>query len=270
MTSLLRIPSKPNAPISYTFYPAQNGHASNAIPLIVFINGLGLPAASWDPAIEILHSSVEFCPAFLTYDRYGQGKTTARDPLDGTPGKEKGHDFQDVVNNLHEIIMAIATSKLGLKEADVESKKLHLFLVGASIGGPIVRLYAQDHPGVVAGVLILDSNIANANYSDIWPDPDAHGFDPETVISSDCTLEQYKSARTALAAMFDLNVRNPEFLDRSNSPSLLPASDGPKLRGPEETGPLLSVVGHDPLVFADQSFERMGTPRSLTMRLTDR
>lgn len=178
--------------------------------------------------------------------------------------------YPTVMNDLHEIILTIAASKLDLKKADVESGKLQLLLVGASIGGPIVRLYTQNHPGLVAGAIILDSNIVNANYSDIWPDPDAPGFDPNTVISDDCpTVETYKEARNKLAAMFDLKVKNAEGLDRSTGPSFLPDADGPKLVGVGGTGPYLSIVGHDPVTFADGSLEKMGTPKSLSMKFTN-
>ena len=143
-------------------------------------------------------------------------------------------------------------------------------MVGASIGGPIVRLYTQHHPGLVVGAIILDSNIVNANYSDIWPDPNIPGFDPETVISDDCpTIEKYKEARNKLAMMFDLKVKNAEDLDRSTGPSFLPDSDGPKLVGFGGTRPLLSIVGHDPVTFANASLEKMGTPKSLSMKFSN-
>jgi pimeloyl-ACP methyl ester carboxylesterase len=263
--SLLTIPSKPDAPISCTFIPGtmdpQNPH------LIVFVNGLGLPASSWIESISLLQSSVKSCPPILTYDRYGQGLTTARDPLDKIKGS---HDFLDVVTDLHEIITTIATSKLSLDAQDVENGKLQLLLLGASIGGPIVRLYTQHHQGIVAGAIILDSNICNANYSDIWPDPDAPGFDPKTVIADDCpTVEEYKEARQKLAVMFDLNVKNAESLDRSTGPYLLPDADGPKLVGAGGVGPFLNIVGHDPVTFADGSLEKMGTPKSLSMKFTN-
>jgi len=176
----------------------------------------------------------------LTYDRYGQGLTTARDPLDTQ--KALGHDFIDVANDLHEIITTIATSRLGLHESDLEEEKLHLLLIGASIGAPIVR---------------------------VWPDPDAPGFDPESVISDDCTLEQYRVERAKLSKMFDLKVKNPEGLDRSNSAVLLPDADAPKLVGVDGKGPELTVVGHDPETFTEMSFMMMGTPKSLSERLTN-
>ena len=174
----------------------------------------------------------------------------------------------DVANDLHEIITTVATSKLGLRDSDIQEGKLHLILIGASIGAPITRLYVQDHPGIAAGITLLDSNIA-VDYSAVWPDPDAPGFDPSLVVSDDCTLEQYRIERAKVAKMFDLKVKNPEGLDRSNSDVLVPQADAPKLVGVDGKGPLLTVVGHDPETFKEMSFLMMGTPRSLSEKLTN-
>lgn len=109
----------------------------------------------------------------------------------------------DVAEDLHEIITEIATAKLGLEAGDVEDGRLELLMVGASIGVPILRLYAQKHPGVVAGAIFLDSNIPNVNYSDFLPDPDAPGFDPRTVVADDCTLVQYRGTSDNLPLHFE-------------------------------------------------------------------
>jgi pimeloyl-ACP methyl ester carboxylesterase len=270
MVTFLHIPSKPSSPISFTYFPSiPRSSTSSPTHLIIFLNGLGLPAISWLPCISILHNTLRSCPPILTYDRFGQGLTTSRDPIDGIPGKENGHDFLDVISDLHEIILTIALSKLGLNKEEVESGKLRFLFVGASIGANIVRLYTQYHSRVVAGLVLLDSNIANVNYSDIWPNPDAPGFDPTTVVSEDCTLEMYREHRTKLCSMFDLNVKNSEGLNRANSPALLPLADGPKLVGVDGRGPWLTVAGHDPETFAELSLQMMGIPKSLTMKLTN-
>jgi pimeloyl-ACP methyl ester carboxylesterase len=267
-SDFLIIPSKPTAPISYTFFAPINGADPLKQRLIVMINGLGLPAASWAPSIASLHSSMKSCPAILSYDRFGQGLTTSRDPID--KDKPTGHDFLDVVRDLHEIITRVVAKMYpDLQARDVDTGKLDLLLVGASIGAPIARLYSQYYPGTVAGLILLDSNIANVNYSDFWPDPESSDFDPTTVVSDDCTLDQYKKERMKLAAMFDLNVKNPEGLDRTTGPTLLPYANSPVLEGPQGVGPLLSVIGHDPEVFEILSFQMMGTPRSLTRKLTN-
>lgn len=64
----------------------------------------------------------------------------------------------------------IAVSHLGLQWGQVDEGKLRLLFVGASIGGPICRLYVQHFPEGVEGLVVLDSNICNVNYSDIMPE----------------------------------------------------------------------------------------------------
>jgi hypothetical protein len=64
--------------------------------------------------------------------------------------------------------------------------------------------------------------------------------------------------------MFDLNAKNAEGLDRSTGPKLLPLADGPLLKCVK-----LSVVGHDPVTFTEGSFEKMGTPRSMTNKFVN-
>jgi pimeloyl-ACP methyl ester carboxylesterase len=88
--AFLTIPSKPDAPISYTFFPGSDGNRNKQ--LIIFINGLGLPAASWNAGISLLRSELKSYPPILTFDRFGQGLTTSRDPLDKIKGS---HDFFD-------------------------------------------------------------------------------------------------------------------------------------------------------------------------------
>ncbi|QSZ32018.1 hypothetical protein DSL72_001587 [Monilinia vaccinii-corymbosi] len=269
--SFLTISTKPYSPISHTLFPPSAPHSEPSLQphhtLIVFVNGLGLPASSWEPCISALRSSVVNSPSILTFDRYGQGLTTARDPLDDGDGY--GHDFMDAANDLHEIILVIATTKLGLQKTEVENGKLSVIFVAASIAVPITRLYIQYHPFICSALLSLDSNIPNVNYSDFLPDPLSPTFDPTLVTAPDCTLAQYIGAREALINMFDLSVPNSESMDRRAGPKLLPYADRPKLVGADGKGPWLTVVGHDPVTFADMSLERMGTPRSMSLRFTN-
>jgi chemotaxis response regulator CheB len=89
-----------------------------------------------------------------------------------------------------------------------------------------------------------------------------------------CALETRTNfdvgARERLAAMFDLKVKNAEGLDRTTGPAYLPNADRPVLVGRGGVGPWLTVVGHDPVTFAEMSLERMGTPKSLSMRFTNK
>lgn len=259
---LVSLPSKPQAQIAYDI-SGPDGADSQSSTLVVFINGLGLPAASWKPVISMIQASDgPNKPQMLTYDRFGQGATTARDPLDEQPGKTPGygHDFVDATKDLYELLQAVAPPG---------SKPRRLVFVAASIGVHLARLYAQHYPEHLAGLLILDSNIGNKELSDLWPDAQAPGFDPKEVVADDCTLEQYLEASARLPKIFNSDVKSPEGLDRRNVKDLLPEPGAPKLIGPDGKGLWLTVICHDPEAFADESLKMMKIPRSLSMRFTN-
>ena len=113
---------------------------------------------------------------------------------------------------------------------------------------------------------ILDSNIGNKEYSDLWPNPLSPSFKPEDVVSEDCTLEQYLEAINKMEKMFNSDVKNGEGLDRRNVKILLPDPSEPKLPAPDGKGIWLTVVGHDLEAFAEEGFKILGVPRSLTIR----
>ena len=259
---LISLPSKPQAQIAYDI-SGPDGAGDQKSTLVVFINGLGLPAASWKPVISMVQASDgPNKPQMLTYDRFGQGATTARDPLDEQTGKEPGygHDLVDATKDLHELLQTFAPQS---------SKPRRLVFVAASIGAHLARLYAQHYPGQVAGLLILDSNVGNKEFSDLWPNAEAPGFDPKEVVTDDCTLEQYLEASARLSKIFNSDVKSPEGLDRRNVKKLLPEPGAPKLIGPDGRGLWLTVVGHDPEAFADESLKMMKIPRSLSMRFSN-
>lgn len=256
--SFLTLPSKPNFPISYTFIPSTQNNNQN---LIVFLNGLGLPASSWLPALNLLITKHATHPAILTYDRFGQGLTTSHDPLDGTPGRQKGHTFEDVVKDLEDLLKVVVSKHMGVGD---NTEEVRLLMIGASIGVPILRLYAQSttRPSPLSGALFLDSNIANTAYSTILPHPDTTAFmdHTEKYLGDDCTLGDYTKSRGVLVGMFDFDVPNREGLDRSGCPELLPRADGPGLEGEVE----LTVVGHDRYVFVEVSWEKIGVNRRVS------
>lgn len=203
----------------------------------------------------------------MTYDRFGQGLTTSRDPLDGTPGREKGHTFEDVVKDLEELLQVIVSSHMTGnhgKGAGDSKQDVQLLLIGASIGVPLLRLYAQSpsKPYPLAGALFLDSNIADTAYSDIIPHPSSPAFKDHTekYLGDDCTLEEYIKSRDILVGMFDFDVPNREGLDRRGCPELLPRADRPGLEGEVE----LTVVGHDSEVFIEGSWEKIGVHRRVS------
>lgn len=206
---------------------------------------------------------IEETISILTYDRFGQGATVNPDPVDSVarePGY--GHDFLDVVRDLHELINIIFQRSY----IDRDLPTAHILFVGASIGAPIARLYAQMFPETVAGIVSLDSNICNRNYSDFWPNPRDPDLRLEMVTAPDCTLEQYVEATEKLAAIFDLHVKNAENLDRRPGPAYLPRADRPRLTGPGGRQVKVCVVGHDPDKYAQEALETMGIPKSFTAR----
>ncbi|KAE8318555.1 hypothetical protein BDV41DRAFT_572014 [Aspergillus transmontanensis] len=196
----------------------------------------------------------------LTYDRYGQGQTTDRDPGDITAEDPMhGHDTLTVVWDLHQLLTQIASEKMGISDLSL----LPLVLVSNSIGGALARLYAQEYPGTVAGLLFLDSVLANSDFVSIYPDPDESGFDP-TSLPEGVTVDSIHAARAYMQQVFHPSNGSREGLSRRNLAQLLPDSDGPKLQGPDGRGPWVTVVGHEFEAFKVE-FEQMGgAPPRLT------
>ncbi|KAK8022625.1 alpha/beta-hydrolase [Apiospora rasikravindrae] len=249
------LPTKPDCPIKYTFTTLS---ASDEPPtetiLIVFVNGLGLSQASWQPTLQLLQADLATSPSPLspsassstrytitatTYDRYAQGLSQ---PLAGA--KPVPHDMLDAVADLSAFLTGLQS---------LHSKPpTRLFLASHSLGVPLARLFAEHHPGLVSALLILDSNMANNDFVSLGTCP------PDT------TLAQLRSARDFARSMFHPAAPNAENLDRSTLPALLPRSDGPVLIGNGRGKMLLRVTGHDPETFADESLKVW--PRGLTER----
>lgn len=203
-------------------------------------------------------------PAILTYDRFGQGQTTDRDPEDEKAADPMhGHDCLAVIHDLRQLISQITSEKMG--ESDVDS--VALVLVANSIGGALARLYAQHYPGTVAGLLLLDSVLANSDFVSIFPDPDAEGFDPDT-LPEGVTPPMLRGSREGVRRIFHPDNGSKEGLSRKNLRQLLPDSDGPVLQGPNGQGPYVTVVGHDFETFAEES-AKMGQPQVMTRSYTN-
>ncbi|KAH8693741.1 Alpha/Beta hydrolase protein [Talaromyces proteolyticus] len=255
---LISLATKPTAQISYSFQPAVS---TTKPALLVFLNGLGLPQVSWLPAIaQLKELRQENIPATLTYDRFGQGQTTDRDPSDeGVADLMHGHDCLSVVRDLHQLITQVIAEKLDVSETD----SVPLVLVGNSIGCALARLYAQEYPGTVAGLLFLDSVLANSDFVSVFPDPDAEDFD-DTTLPPGIPPQALRATREGTRRVFHPDVGSKEGLSRKNLRTLLPASDGPVLQGPGGRGPFVTVVGHDFEAFAEES-AKMGPPKLITM-----
>lgn len=254
----ISLPSKPASPLFYDFIDNGSGL------LVVFINGLGLPASSWNPTIKILQDEARVSssslplPSILTYDRFGQGATIIRDPADARPGREEGygHDLNDAVSDLAELIRTLTGSDT-----------VPLIFTSASIGVHIARLFDQRFPGRVVAHLMLDSNMGNIGLTDLLPDPGATDFDPASVLAEDCTLEQYRTAFDRARMIFDPSTKNAEGLDRRNIKDLLPLASAPSLSNTNNgRSPWLTVVGHDKIRFEEEQARLLMVPISITRK----
>ncbi|OJK00823.1 hypothetical protein ASPACDRAFT_1887562 [Aspergillus aculeatus ATCC 16872] len=256
----ISLATKPSAQLSYSFHPAVGAVKQPA--LVVFVNGLGLSQTAWEGVIARLQAQPPAAglPAMLTYDRYGQGQTTDRDPTDSTAeDPTHGHDTLTVVRDLRQLLTQVAAEKMGVSNLS----ELPLILVSNSIGGALVRLYAQKYTGTVAGLLFLDSVLANSDFVSIYPDPDAPDFNPSS-LPEGVDEDAIRAARAYMQRVFHPSNGSREGLSRRNLVQLLPDSDGPKLQGPDGRGPWVTVVGHEFAAF-EVEFEKMGgAPPRLT------
>ena len=239
----LILDSKPGASIHYTFAQSE---AHNPPYLIVFLNGLMSDKSSWLPSIAGIIRAKQDFPPMMAYDRYGQGLTEDRDPQDRGREEGYGHDVKDVASDLQQLVKQVRK-----KHTIPHGLEHQLILVANSIGCAIARVFTAENPGIVVGIILLDSIIANSNF-DFWPDPDAEGFDA-TQLPEDVSLAELREQRAKFKAIFNPAVKNKEGLDRRCLSALLPNSDRPKLLGPHGQGPLIRVVGHDYATFAAES-----------------
>ncbi|KAK3313709.1 Alpha/beta hydrolase fold-1 [Apodospora peruviana] len=243
--------SKPGASLAISTLWSENKPLANTI--VVFLNGLVLPRSSWLDTVNHLISQPSFkdrpLPALLLYDRYGQGDSDP-DPTD-PPGTPYGHDAREVVADLHQLLDQVCRHDLNKSSlAD-----MIIVLVCNSIGCPIARLFAAEHPGLVAGLLFLDSMMANSDFVSLFPDPAGAGFDAGQ-LPSDVSVEHVRHAREMFTKFFHPTVPNPEHFDRRTLAELLPDADKPALPpARDRRSPLLVVVGHDPSEFAKQCEE---------------
>ncbi|KAL9047707.1 MAG: hypothetical protein Q9206_006534 [Seirophora lacunosa] len=259
----LVLSTKPTASIHYTFARGsapQNGRSR----LVIFLNGLITDKSTWLPVMAgvVRGNRDTDCPSLLAYDRFSQGLTDDQDPQDQGREPGRGHDVLDVVRDLHQLITQISEIKM-----ETTLERVSLIFVANSIGCVIARLYADIYPESAAGLLLLDSMMANSDF-DWWPNPDSSDFDSRE-LPADVDIELLREQRAKFAAVFAPDVLNKEGLDRRNVAELLPHSDRPQLSGLGGRRPLVTVVEHDPDWFASESLESMGTPISLTMKYSN-
>ncbi|GAP88959.1 putative alpha beta hydrolase family protein [Rosellinia necatrix] len=267
----IRLDTKPTASLECSQVQSA-GESGYSNILVVFLNGLIAPQSFWLPimALTLRHlkmgdsvaGSSASQPQMLAYDRYGQGRTIDRDPSD--EGKEEGygHDTLDAVRDLYQLISQTAPS------SDDQPKRI--VFVANSIGCAMARLFSRKYPGTVAGLLLLDSIMANSDFVSLFPDPDSPDFDRGS-LPEDVTPEMLYETRKKFRDVFHPSVKNAEGLDRRNLAALLPDADKPSLeQGFGGGAPFVTVVGHDPEWFAQESLQgSMKTPISISMNYTN-
>jgi pimeloyl-ACP methyl ester carboxylesterase len=248
----LTLATKPGASLRITTYrPTQDEGGPLAKTIVVFLNGLMLPRTSWLPVIDrLLRNRREAglpIPSLICYDRYGQGDSDP-DPTDPS-GSPYGHDARVVIADLHQLLTQVCSSSPWDPLDETQ-----LVFVCNSIGCPLARLYAAEHPLSVGGFIFLDSMMANSDFVSLLPDPDAAHFEPDK-LPPEVSAEDLRHAREESRKNFHPAVPNRERFDRRNLAELLPDSDTPKLpTGPGDQPPYLTVVGHDWDAFAQQAF----------------
>ncbi|EWC48481.1 hypothetical protein DRE_07757 [Drechslerella stenobrocha 248] len=264
----IALPHKPSAALSCTLVPATA--PTHNTTLVIFLNGLGLPQAAWWPTITRLGAQTSH-PPLLTYDRYGQGMTTDKDPQDSDDNPNplgQRHDLVSVVHDLHALVSAVA-SHASFPPLCPDAP-LKLVFVANSVGCPIARHYAATYPGTVAALLLLDSYMTDTDFISLYPDPDAPGFD-EGLLPAGITAADLRIARTEMGRLFHPRVLNAEGFWRGNMSAILPRADLPRLlaHGPGGPGPYVTVVGHDWETFAEDGLRTLGIAKAVTMEYTN-
>ncbi|MGN2275465.1 alpha/beta fold hydrolase [Priestia megaterium] len=110
----------------YEFFERQNENMT-----IIFESGYGFTSDYWNPIKEEISKFAQF----FIYNRSGLGESEQDD---------RPKDSKQSVENLHTL----------LRNANIKPPYV---LVGHSIGGANVRLYASKYPEEIAAIILLDS-----------------------------------------------------------------------------------------------------------------
>jgi pimeloyl-ACP methyl ester carboxylesterase len=252
----MRLDTKPSAQISYSLTPPTVSGDANPT-LIVFFNGMMAPQTSWVKTISKLKElSPEGLPAILTFDRFGQGQTTDRDPNDeGAADPTHAHDSMAVVRDVRQLVTQVLKDKLKIEDPD----SARLFLIGNSIGCAFSRLYASEYPGTVSAVMLLDSVLTDTDFVSVFPDPDAEDFNPDD-LPSGVSADNIRVAREETRKRFHPDIGSKEGLTRKNLTQLLPKADSPALPKADGKEPYVTVLGHDFDYFAQRTGTDFHTP----------
>ncbi|KAJ4256262.1 hypothetical protein NW762_009342 [Fusarium torreyae] len=251
----IRLATKPGAQMSYSFTPATGSETKPT--LVVFVCGLSIPQVGWTATIAKLKElAPNGLPPLLTFDRFGHGQTTDRDPNDeGAADPTHAHDCMSVVGDIRQLVTQVLKDKLSIDDPD----SARLLLVSNSIGCAISRLYAAEYPSTVSGILFLDSVLTDTDFVSVFPDPDAEGFTPDK-LPSGITVENLRIAREETFKRFHPSIGSKEGLSRKNLGQLLPHPDSPSLPKVDGKEAYITVLGHDFDYFASRTGTDFGIP----------
>jgi pimeloyl-ACP methyl ester carboxylesterase len=125
----------------------------SGFPTVVLVSGLGERADNWmtlpdpAPAGRAVFPAVTGFTRVCAYDRPGTATATATGwALSRSTQVQRLATVQDSANDLHRLLTA-------------SGERGPYVLVGHSLGGPIIRLYAAGHPADVAA-LVLDDGLS--------------------------------------------------------------------------------------------------------------
>lgn len=277
---VIRLRTKPSARLAYSFIPAYDhpksiappGQQHGGEPLLIFLSGLDNPKAIWQRTLDRLFESAcaigAELPPMLFYDRYGIGGSDA-DPQDEGKQPEEFHDCADATGDLHQLIVQIMELKFGWsRRVDPEARQ-HLpriVFCAHSFGVCIARMFAHAYPGVVQGILMADSAIAWMKAENVIPNPDdpvlwaqrndgksvwsKAGWPDESVLSKDVIRDAIRKTAGSPISGYPMTTR--ERMRWDHMPLQLPRPDEPKLHGPTDHLPLITVLKSDSDVVAVQ------------------
>ena len=275
---IIRLRTKPSAKMAYSFIPAHDHPASipppgtpGGEPLLIFLSGVDNPKRVWQRTLDRLFESAwaigAELPPMLFYDRLGCGGSD-KDPDDAGKPPEQWHDCTDAVRDLHQLIVQIMELKFGWDrnvDPDTRQPLPRIVFCAHSFGACVARMFAAAYPGVVQGFLSLDSAIPWKRAHTMIPDPDdaaswasrcdGHsvwskaGFPAdENVVSKEMCRDAIEKVRRSPISGVPTTTR--EGIRWDHIPMQLPRNDGPKLKGPGEYLPLVTILMSDPEVSA--------------------
>jgi pimeloyl-ACP methyl ester carboxylesterase len=134
-------PESPARQPAESLVPLQNGRhmflecsgPGESPPTVILANGRGLGTAdSWALVQQKVAPSIRVC----SYDAMGAGRSDR---------VQESHAIDRVASEMHDLFEAAHLQK-------------PYVLAGASAGGVLIRLYQQEHPSEVAGLVFVDSS----------------------------------------------------------------------------------------------------------------